>query len=78
MKSISNMESQETTSDAPMPSRSEILAAQPDSPFGHENCKPGDGVDDKSVNLLLDSRKAVLNIIKVVSLMKHEFYPEHG
>ena len=49
-KSIANMESQETKFEAPMPSRAEILAQTPDTPFGYENVKQGKGIPGDKVN----------------------------
>lgn len=50
------MESQETKFEAPMPSRAEILAQAPESPFGHANIKP----PAKNVNVEFDQSGNIL------------------
>ena len=63
--SIANMESQETKFEAPMPSRAEIMATAPESPFGHANVIPAKNgssqtVAGAEVNVEFDSSGNIL------------------
>ena len=55
------MESQETKFEAPMPSRAEILAQTPDSPFGHENIQQGKGIPSDKVIYLVEFDEQLLD-----------------